>query len=68
MTQYLFVTLFDDLVAGVAPHSQILSVILNNQLRDLQGSYRHYGENTSEHYPNVLYFRYYFKLLNLFNR
>lgn len=35
--KYLFVALLDNLVAGVAPHSQVLSVILNYQLRDLQG-------------------------------
>lgn len=39
--KYLFVALLDNLVAGVAPHSQVLPVILNYQLRDLQGLKRH---------------------------
>lgn len=36
MYTYFLVTLLYNLVAGVAPDSQMLSVVLNHQLRDLQ--------------------------------
>lgn len=46
---YLFVTLLYNLVAGVAPDSQMLSVVLNNQLRDLRGLMSHYYKNSIEY-------------------
>lgn len=36
MYVYLFVTFLYNLVASIAPHRQMLSVILNNHLRHLQ--------------------------------